>query len=522
MKNNCQQRFDTLFIVTTIQHMQLLTSEQIHSWDTYTINQEKITSLDLMERAASGCITWLEHHYINRHFIIYCGKGNNGGDGLALARLLLLKHFTAEVFIIESHHKGTEDFQANLARLEQTGIPVTFVRSEDQFNLVPPGAVLIDAIFGSGLNRPADGIISNLINHINDSGNDIIAIDIPSGMFADKTSKGNSIINAHHTLTFQTYKLALLLPENEEHFGEVHVLAIGLSPVFLSGLKTMFEILDKPLIRSIYKPRKSFAHKGSFGHALMLTGSYGKMGAAVLSSRACLRSGAGLVSVCIPSCGYDILQTSVPEAMAIPDTEKNYLTKNSTDADLSIFNAIGIGPGIGTQDATAEAVDYLFSRYTLPVVIDADCLNILAKHTELFKKLAPLSILTPHPKEFERLFGKTENDFERIILAKSKAKELQVIIILKGHKTLVVMPDGKAYFNNTGNAGMATGGSGDVLTGILTGLLAQKYKPESAALLGVYIHGMAGDYAAEKKTQESMIASDITDSLGDGFRELST
>ena len=502
--------------------MQLLTSEQIHNWDTYTVNHEKITSLDLMEKAASECMRWLEqNNYIKKHFVIYCGKGNNGGDGIALARLLSVKHCTAEVFILELHHKGTEDFQANLARLEQTGIPITFIRSEDQFNSIPPGAVIIDALFGSGLNRPADSITSNLIKHLNDSGNKIISVDIPSGMFADNSSKGNSIINAKHTLTFQTYKLALLFPENEEQFGEVHILDIGLSPGFLTGIQTTFELLDKPLMRSIYKPRKSFAHKGSFGHALLLTGSYGKMGASVLSSRACLRSGAGLLSVSIPSCGYDILQTSIPEAMAIPDAEKNYITKDSTEADLSIYNAIGMGPGIGTQDATVEAVDQLLSRYTLPVVIDADCLNILARHNGLFKKLTPLSILTPHPKEFERLFGKTENDFDRIALARNKAKELQVIIVLKGHKTLVAMPDGKAFFNNTGNAGMATGGSGDVLTGILTGLLAQKYRPPEAALLGVYIHGLAGDYAAEKRTQESMIASDIIESLGDAFREIS-
>jgi hydroxyethylthiazole kinase-like uncharacterized protein yjeF len=251
-----------------------------------------------------------------------------------------------------------------------------------------------------------------------------------------------------------------------------------------------------------------------------VAGSYGKIGAAVLSSRACLRIGVGLLSTATPACGYEILQTSVPEAMTIPDKDERYITHASMDTDLSKYNVIGIGPGIDTDDKTVEAVDLLLSTYKLPVVIDADCLNILSKHNDLLKKITPYSILTPHPKEFERLFGKSDNDFERVALARKKSTELQVIIVLKGHRTLVAMPGGLAYFNNTGNAGMATGGSGDVLTGILTGLLAQKYSPGHAALLGVYIHGLAGDFAAEKLTQESMLASDIVEFLGEGFKEI--
>ncbi len=501
--------------------MKILTSEQIHQWDAFTIEHEKISSLELMERAVSKCLEWLvNNNYLKQDFIIFCGKGNNGGDGLVLARLLSEKDCKVTVYILETGSKGTDDFQANLTRLNETPVEIASIQSEDQYPAIVPKAILIDALFGSGLNRPVDAVTANLIKHSNDSGNEIISIDIPSGMFADKTSKGGTVIKATHTLTFQSYKLAFLLPENEAYFGTIHVLDIGLSAEFLNGIPSDLELLERPFIKAIYKPRKSFAHKGSYGHALMITGSYGKMGASVLSSKACLRIGVGLLSVTIPSCGYDILQTSVPEAMAIPDANEKYITSAGSDTDLSKYNVVGIGPGIGTEDATVEAVDQLLSVYKNPVVIDADCLNILAKHNELLKKLTPFSILTPHPKEFERLFGKTGNDFERIDLAIKKATELQVIIVLKGHKTLIAMPGGSSYFNSTGNAGMATGGSGDVLTGILTGLLAQKYKPEDAVLLGVYMHGLAGDHAAEKRTMEAMIASDIVECLGDAFKDI--
>ena len=502
--------------------MKILSSEQIHKWDAFTIEHDKISSLELMERAVSKCMEWLKaNNYLQLSFVIYCGKGNNGGDGLVLARMLSETNCSVMVYILESDHKGTQEFQANLSRLHQTSVEIVFIQSVDKLDPIPPGAVLVDALFGSGLNRMLDDTTGKLIKHINDSGNEVIAIDIPSGMFADKSSKENTVVKATHTLTFQTLKLAFLLPENEAYFGTIHILDIGLSPAFLNDIETDLELLEKTFINAVYKPRKSFAHKGSYGHALLVAGSYGKMGAAVLSSKACLRIGVGLLSVVIPSCGYDILQISVPEAMAIPDICEDFITRTSMRTDLSKYNVVGIGPGIGTENATAEGMDQLLSTYKSPVVVDADALNILAANTDLLKKLVPFSILSPHPKEFERLFGKTGNDFDRVALAREKAKELQVIIILKGHRTLIAMPGGKAYFNSTGNAGMATGGSGDVLTGILTGLLAQSYLPEQAALLGVYLHGLAGDYAAEDKTQEAMIASDIVECLGDAFFDVS-
>lgn len=500
-------------------NVQILSAEQIKQWDQYTIQHEPIASIDLMERAVTALMGWIETgNYKQRHFIIYCGKGNNGGDGLALARMLWIGQYSVKVYILEFGNKGTEDFQTNLARLHETGVEILFVQSGDNLHPIPKEAILIDALFGSGLNRPLDEVTSRLIEHINHSGNEVIAIDIPSGMFANASSKENTIVKASFTLSFQCYKLAFLLPENQEYLGEVYILDIALDSKFVETVQTDMLLLDEEFVRAIYKPRKSFSHKGSYGHALLIAGSYGKMGAAVLSAKACLRAGVGLLTCFIPACGYPIMQVSVPEAMVLADSNDRFLT--AKDIDISKYNVAGIGPGLGTEMATVASLDVFLSALKTPTVLDADALNMISLNKGLLKKIHPFSILTPHPKEFERLFGSCKNDFEKMELARSKAKELQVIIVLKGHNTFIAMPGGKSYFNSTGNAGMATGGSGDVLTGILTGLLAQNYEPEQAALLGVYLHGLAGDFAAARRSKEALVALDIVDCLGDAFLKI--
>jgi len=345
-----------------------------------------------------------------------------------------------------------------------------------------------------------------------------MSIDIPSGLSADQSSKGNIAVKANDTLSFQCYKPAFLVAENSLYTGNVHILDIGLHPDFYNSLITQNELTDGTIARSIYKPRNNFSHKGNFGHALLVAGSYGKMGAAVLSAKACLKSGSGLLTVHIPKSGYDILQTSLPEAMVMTDFNSSFLTK--IEDDLLKYDAIGIGPGIGTASETKTLAHELFHSYRKPVVIDADALNIISSQKDLLKLIPPGSVLTPHPKEFERLFGPSKNDFERIQLASEKAKELNCIIILKGHHSFIASPDTKGFFNNTGNAGMATAGSGDVLTGILTGLIAQNYSSIEAAILGVYIHGLAGDYAAGEESMEAMIAGDIINNLGNAFSEV--
>lgn len=499
--------------------MQILSSEQIRQWDLFTIKNEPVSSIDLMERAAAGCMDWLrKHDYLNHSFVIFCGKGNNGGDGLALARMLQAQHGLVTVYVLETRQQGTLDFAINLERLKNTEVEIIIIEREEQFPFVHFNTIIIEALFGTGLSRPLEDMPAKLVEHINRLANEVIAIDMPGGLFADKRSSSSAIIKAAHTLSFQCYKLALLIPENEKYFGRVHILNIGLLPAYLNGIKTIYEYIEESNVTAVYKPRKAFSHKGSFGHALLIAGSYGKIGAAVLSAKACLRTGSGLLSCMVPGCGYTIMQISVPEAMVI--TDENEQSISSVAVDLLKYDAIGIGPGLGTAKETQEAFMQIIKTINKPVVIDADGLNILSLNIEMLSYIPHSSILTPHPKEFDRLFGNCADDFERLTLSIIRAGELKLIIVLKGHHTAIAMPSGKCYFNSTGNAGMATGGSGDVLTGILTSLLAQGYATDQAAILGVYLHGLAGDFAALYKSEEALIASDITAHLHDGFKKI--
>lgn len=498
--------------------MKILHAEQIKAWDQYTIQQEPILSIDLMERAATKCAEWIfSNYHADIPIHIFCGKGNNGGDGLAIARLLMKKSVSVNVNILESGQKGTTDFQINLERLQQSNARIIFIENKNQIPSIQQDELIIDAMFGTGLNRPLDGLNSSIVKHINQSNCEIISIDMPSGLLADKSSKDNDIIEATHTLSFQCYKLAFLLSENSTYTGTIHILDIGLHKDFYNSVETKFTLLDRNLISSKIKKRNAFAHKGNFGHALLFAGSYGKMGAAILSAKSCLRSGIGLLTCHIPKCGYDIMQISVPEAMVETDVANCLITK--TESDLSKFNALGMGPGIGISGETKELITYILSNYKSPIIIDADALNIISLHKELLPKIPPDSILTPHPKEFERLFGKTENDFDRLNLAMKKAKEFNLTLILKGHHSFIATPQGQGYFNTTGNSGMATAGSGDVLTGIILGFLAQGYTSKDAALTGVYLHGLSGDISLKNQSEESLIASDFINSFGDGFKQ---
>lgn len=396
---------------------------------------------------------------------------------------------------------------------------IRFIQSDVHFPALPPDDIIIDALLGSGLNRPLEGVTANLVNHLNASGNDIVSIDIPSGLFVDKSARGNTVIKATHTLSFQCYKPALLVAENEAYIGGVHILDIGLHPDFLKDQQPVYNWIDGTLIKKIYKPRKRFSHKGTYGHALLIAGSYGKMGAAVLAAKACIRCGVGLLTVHVPKQGLPILHASVPEAMCVADENDHINT--TLQADLSAFDAIGIGPGLGKEDATVTLLEKIMHDVRKPLVLDADALNIISAHPHLLQQIPPDSILTPHPKEFERLFGETGNDFERIQCAIDRSKTHQLIIVLKGQHTFIATPSGKTYFNSTGNAGMATGGTGDVLTGIITGLLAQGYIPEESAVFGVWWHGLAGDVAADYYTKECLIASDIPEALGAALKKIS-
>lgn len=496
--------------------MQIFNTEQIHAWDAFTIAHEPIASIDLMERAATACFGWLtDTHQHQKTFSVFCGKGNNGGDGLAIARMLANTGHEVNVYILEFGHKGTDDFQQNLARLHGSTASVFFIPNEETIPDIPKDHVIVDAIFGSGLNRPLDGLTAVVVDHINNSGSEIISIDIPTGMFADTAPIGKSIVHAAHTLTFQTIKLAFLFKESQPYIGTLHILDIGLHPGYPATTKCTQHLVDYELLRSTFHVRKKFSHKGDFGYGGLVAGSKGMMGAAVLAAKGFMRSGAGKLTCHIPEVGYTIMQTCVPEAMSLVEKGEEYI---ESIGSVEKYDAIGIGPGIGIYNVHAHTLSDIFKRFRKPVVVDADALNILSRHPELLKEIPANSILTPHPKEFERLFGKVSSDFERMQLAMAKARELNLVIVVKGAHTLIVSPSGEIYFNNSGNPGMATGGSGDVLTGIITGMLCQGYGAVEAAYTGVFIHGLAGDIAAVKSSMQSLIASDIIDHLGDAFK----
>lgn len=497
--------------------MKIFSAAQMREWDAYTIKEEPVASIDLMERAATACVNWfLDHSNHDKVVHIFCGKGNNGGDGLAIARQLVEKEINVHVYILETGQKGTEDFQANLHRLHPLTFQIHFIQSEHFFPELGKDAIIIDALFGTGLQRSLQGLAALLVQHINQSGAHIISIDLPSGMYADASSHQFPRVHATHTLTFQAWKLCFLLEENQESFGQVHLVDIGLHPGYEALITTKAQLIDAAVIRSLLKKRSPFAHKGHFGHALLVGGSYGKIGAMVLSSQACLRSGAGLVTAAIPSCGNQILQTAAPEAMVQTDKSTTHITE--IPRELWRFAAVGIGPGMGLHEETGTTLLQTLRALHQPVVLDADALNLLSIVQQPASYLPADAILTPHPKEFERLFGSVSDNFERMERALSKAREWNCYIILKTHHTLIACPDGNLWFNNTGNAGMAKAGSGDLLTGLLTGLLAQCYPPQQACILGVYLHGLAGDLVADKLGQEAMVAGDLIHSLGAAFQ----
>lgn len=497
--------------------MKVLSVQQIRDWDNYTIAQEPIASIDLMERAAEACVHWLLNvSRAKKKYYIFCGNGNNGGDGLAIARMLLQGGISVSVYILEFGKSGSDDFPINFKRLHDLPAgDIHFIQSKESLPNIDNDAVIVDALFGSGLNKPLEGLAADVVNFINSTGVTIVSIDVPSGLFIEQSSTGNTIVKAAYTLTFQVNKQALLVQENAPFIGEVEVLDIGLHPGYLATINQQQELLGERFIKTLFRHRNEFAHKGTFGHALLIGGSYGKMGAMVMAAKACLHTGAGLTTVFVPRCGYQIMQISTPEAMALTDEDENYLS--SLPGDIEKFSAIGIGPGMSTKEGPQKVVSFIIRRYQKPVLIDADGLNCLSLQKELLTQLPPYSILTPHPKEFDRLFGEHANDFERITTAKQKAAELKLIIVLKSHHTLIALPDGKTYFNSTGNSGMAKGGSGDVLTGIITSFLAQGYKPEEAALLGVYIHGWAGDFAAKEYSKHAMTPSLLIQHLSTVF-----
>lgn len=496
--------------------LKILNAHQLKQADAYTIANEPISSLALMERASHSFVSWFVKRYESSLSIaVVCGTGNNGGDGLAIARLLVEYNYKISVLVVVGHAKYSDDFILNRKRLQEK-ISIGEIKDRVEENYFDQFDVIIDALIGTGLTRPVDGLYQQVIQEINKTKAIRISVDVPSGMFIDKPSIGDCI-RAHHTITFQMPKLAFLLPSNGEFVGNWHIVKIGLNKKFISDVDAVFFLLEKKDVRALLIPRKKFDHKGSYGKALLIAGSYGKMGAAVLSAKAALRSGLGLLVTHVPACGYQIMQISVPESMVSTDSNEHYV---SHIPDLASFSSIGLGPGIGQTNETRKVLQQVLSSSTSPLVLDADALNLLATDRNLLNILPENSILTPHPGEFARLVGNWENDFERLNLQRSFSKQHKCIVVLKGAHTSISTPEGNVFFNTTGNPGMATAGSGDVLLGIISGLLAQNYAPSLAALIGVYLHGMSGDFAAQVLSKQALIASDIIDFIPYAYKEL--
>lgn len=496
--------------------MKILNTRQIRELDAYTIQHEPITSIELMERASRSFVDWFMVRVLTTSKVgIVCGTGNNGGDGLAIARMLEGWGYPVKVWIVKGGVTESDDFKTNLRNLPEK-IVRREIRTERDVSLGECD-VLIDAVFGSGLSRPAEGLYAYVINAINQSSAVRIAVDIPSGLMADEHSSG-TIVRADYTVTFQLPKLAFLLPESYPFTGEWVVVDIGLHRKFIKEASGPYYYTKLKDVRRMLKPRDRFAHKGTYGHALLIAGSYGKIGAAVLASRGALRAGLGLLTVHVPACGYQIIQTAVPEAMAQVDEDRDVF---SVAPDVARYSALGIGPGLGQDERTKNALARTLEVFGKPVVIDADALNLLGSDRRLRQLVPPGSILTPHPKEFERLTGPWKDDFERLEMQKQLAVSMKSVVVLKGAFTSVATEKGLVHFNSTGNPGMATGGTGDVLTGVLTGLLAQNYSPEEAAVAGVFLHGLGGDFAADECGMTSLTASDLTDHLPAAFLKVS-
>jgi len=502
--------------------MKIFTSSQIKELDRYTIENEPVKSIDLMERASRVIASAImERWQTDVPVVVFAGPGNNGGDALAVTRLLADNGYLVRAYLFNINGQLSADCAENRKRLldrKRNGL-LTEVTQEFEPPKLEEGMLVIDGLFGSGLNKPLAGGYASLVKYINASPARVVSIDVPSGLMTEDNTYNvrANIIQADTTLTLQQTKLAFLFPENQQFTGRVEVLDIGLSPEGIDRMEAQYSLTGASDVRRLLRPRNAFSHKGTMGQALLVAGSYGMAGAAVLAARACLRSGVGKLTIHTPRRNVPILQTAVPEAVLHLDHEETTFSEAVSTDD---FQALGIGPGLGTIEQTSIAIIAQLRRATCPCVADADALNILATRHAWLMQLPRGIILTPHPRELDRLEGQCVDSFERLTKALQLAEKLQGYVVLKGHHTAICMPDGHVAFNTTGNAGMATAGSGDVLTGIITALLARGYGQRVACLLGVYLHGLAGDLAANDIGEESLIASDIIDYLPKAFLKL--
>jgi len=484
----------------------IITTAQVRAADQYTINSESIASIDLMERATEEFLKHFVSIIPSTYSIhVVCGRGNNGGDGLAVTRLLREQGYQVRCSLVNASSHLSPDCEGNLNRLV---IPPDLI--SNAIDLIIEEDVVVDALLGSGLDRPATGFFAAIIEKINDSKAKRVSIDTPSGLFSDQVELSGAIVKADLTIAFQRPKLSFLIPESGEYVGEFRIADIGLDEEFIESQESDYSLIEASDVKYFLPLRKKFQHKGHFGRVQIFSGSFGKIGAAFLCGKAVLKAGTGLLTVHIPKCGYEIIQSTLPEAMVTVDDSDNQISSGKVFENT---DALCVGPGLGTDAATVRWLDLMLKENRKPMVIDADALNILATHRRLMDNVPESSILTPHLGEFNRLFGSGAHGLDRIEKMRSVASERNWVIVLKGAHTTIALPSGKVVFNTTGNSGMATAGSGDVLTGIITGLMSQGLKSEEAAMAGVYLHGMAGDLAEKSVGKMSLMASDLLHKL---------
>ncbi|MBU2921293.1 NAD(P)H-hydrate dehydratase [Winogradskyella psychrotolerans] len=502
--------------------MKLFSKEQIYEGDKLTTERQKISSTELMERAGTQIFNWMHMRMQGAQVPIhvFCGIGNNGGDGLVLARHLITHGYNVVTYIVNCSDKRTKDFLLNYDHIKNVTKKWPIMLScKSDFEDVVIGVddIIVDAVFGIGLNRPPNTWVQELFQKFRDSKAFTLSIDIPSGLYTDKAVEDSkAVVHANYTLSFQSPKLVFFLPETAKYTSQWEALDIGIDRDYLMQTETEVELISKHEVLPIYKPRQKFAHKGDFGHVLMLGGSYGKIGAVNLASRSALGSGCGLVTAYVPKCGYQSLQTAIPEVMVITDEDETNISNIQFEIEPTV---IGVGVGLGTSERTAKAFEAFLKQNKSPLVIDADALNLLSKKKALLKLLPEQSILTPHPKELERLVGAWSDDFEKLRKVKAFSKKYNAIVLIKGAHSITVYNE-KLYVNTTGNPGMATAGSGDVLTGIISGLVAQAYEPLAATIFGVYLHGKAADISLEDYGYQSLIASHIVATIGEAYIDL--
>nr|WP_298927543.1 NAD(P)H-hydrate dehydratase [uncultured Allomuricauda sp.] len=499
--------------------MKIFTASQIYEADKFTINKQQITSDTLMERAATKLFEWmhtrLQGAQVKIH--LFCGIGNNGGDGVALARHLHENGYDIAVYVVNYSEKRSKDFLINLDRLKERKLWPEFLDSDCSFPEIKPNDIIVDAIFGIGLNRAPDVWVAKLIKHLNSSSAFVLSVDIPSGLPSNRSPwEAEHVVRASYVLSFQVPKLVFFLPETGVYQNQWEILDIGLDAEFLVNTDADYELMGRPEILPMYRPRLKFSHKGTYGHSVIIGGSYGKIGAVQLASNACLSVGSGLVTAFVPECGYHSLQTAIPEIMVLTDDEDESISEINVPFEPA---AIGIGMGMGTKDETVKAFGSFLKKVEIPVVIDADGLNILAKQPILIKDVPKQSVLTPHPKELKRLIGEWNDDFDKLEKAKAFSTKNDCILVIKGAHSITIYKD-KGFVNTTGNPGMATAGSGDALTGMITGLMAQGYAPLHATIFGVYLHGLAGDIGVSMDGYEALKASSIVENIGKAYMEL--